>query len=558
MLDNGTRALLRLEADDPRIFELTPNGVLDAFKRVGVPSSDALKTAIKSGYAEYKANPDAGIAIALTSTAPVDGVDGGIEWDPGVQRMAQNPLKLLEAARDDGESPFVMIQEGQTLGGIRLATLGRDGMDLAGQVLPGSDGRPINFEGNPSVTITSERKCVANRSGSIYQHDNILAVHPYRRIDGDVDGSTGDIDHDGDLEIMGAVCDGVSVRATGHLCIHGFIGRSILRSGGNLFAVSGLSNEDEAVSIDVAGNVYTYHIANTTGKVHRSLWATSSMRDCRLSVGGELTVGGPLVGGNVAIAGTARIDQLGSRDRTRTTLILGCMPKADMLMEFNHEISRLELVIQEAAEKLRNVRAGYGKKKLTHEQREELTILMCEPALAKKDHTVLKEKRDALETLLTSRRKVDLRIRESMHPGVVLLVGQMTATMEYDVKKSVRLTWNGSDMLYLVNPENPNDREPIDRVANFTNSDMHLREELSSTESEAWERDKLGESDAFMEEELPEREYENLEEEEDLPTLEEIDELLAELPDYDDIDIDDDEDDEFDDMDLDEGDPRPI
>ncbi|MDR1700447.1 MAG: FapA family protein, partial [Lachnoclostridium sp.] len=124
------------------------------------------------------------------------------------------------------------------------ATTGEFGFTVLGTLLTpkrGKDLAPIRGKG---FSLSEDRKqYFSNITGIIELKDGRIVIENCFTIPNDVDNETGNIDFDGDVQIMGEVKSGFSVRATGHVTVEGHVEAASITAGKSILLKRGMQGK---------------------------------------------------------------------------------------------------------------------------------------------------------------------------------------------------------------------------------------------------------------------------------------------------------------------------
>jgi len=144
-----------------------------------------------------------------------------------------------------------------------------------------------------------------------------------RVIAGNVDPSTGNIDHAGHLNIAGEVCDLFEVRANGDVRIGGVVGAATVHAGGTLLCGGGISGKGRAVCT-AGGDLVSRHISSATVEAHGRIATAGTIFEAKLCCTEDLdTKTGTISAGTVTVAGNIRCGGLGMPSGAVTTVEVG-------------------------------------------------------------------------------------------------------------------------------------------------------------------------------------------------------------------------------------------
>jgi uncharacterized protein (DUF342 family) len=151
------------------------------------------------------------------------------------------------------------------------ATIGKDGINVLGDSLPGNLGKDykLNYDKKTITLIEKDNKKVllAKNNGAILIKNGKITIENNLIIDGDVDYNTGNINFDGYVTIKGTVKDNFTVIATKNITINSIIGvgavKKIESTHGDINIKGGINGKNIS-EICAGGNIYAKFINETT------------------------------------------------------------------------------------------------------------------------------------------------------------------------------------------------------------------------------------------------------------------------------------------------------
>jgi len=224
--------------------------------------------------------------LIAKGTAPIHGVDAKIYYN-----FETEPDKIRMQEREDGSIDFKELNKirnvvkGQPLARKTRPELGLDGKTVYGQHIPAKAGRDVDIEIGTNVVLSEDgTKAIATESGHVMLKNGKITVDTVLLIPGNIDGSTGNVNVLGSVEIKGNVEDGYSVTAEGRIEVTGYVGRANLNAGGDIIVSRGVNGGES----DTFGHI-------SAGK---SIWS-SFIQNARVEAGEFVIVNSGIVNSNV-------------------------------------------------------------------------------------------------------------------------------------------------------------------------------------------------------------------------------------------------------------------
>lgn len=234
-------------------------------------------------------------------------------------------------------------------------TMGKDGMDVLGAVIPAKNGEPAKLLAGQNTGLNEDKtQIIAMMDGHLQYESGKFQVKPLFYVSGDVDYTVGNIDFLGDVHISGDVREDFIVHATGTVTVDGLVEGAVIEAGKDIFIAKGILGDEKAV-IKAGGNVQTEYIENCIIYAGDTVRAGSIISSCINSdnqiiarVGRGTVIGGRLIAAHLI---DARI--IGCRTERPTSLIVGELP---YIQEQKEEIAEsLQKIAKEKEEIDRNI-----------------------------------------------------------------------------------------------------------------------------------------------------------------------------------------------------------
>ena len=192
---------------------------------------------------------------------------------------------------------------------------------------------------------TGETVAVSTEAGQVVydQGSSSLTVQvvPVLTIRGDVDFSTGNINHKGSVVINGSVLAGFSVVVTGNLTIHGLIEPGArVTTGGDLVVSKGILGNPESktdnADVRAFGSIHAKYAENAVISATGDIFLVSAM-NCEISTNAALVIEKNLIGGSVKAFKRITVREAGNPASSKTVLSCG----------ISHSlVARLNLVVK--------------------------------------------------------------------------------------------------------------------------------------------------------------------------------------------------------------------
>lgn len=383
--------------------------------------------------------------VVAEGILPVNGKDGYVKY-----LFETDPNKVKLKIKDDGKVDFKelnLIQnviKGQPLAKKIAPELGKDGKNVYGSTIRSKDGKDVQIGLGKNVTIAQNGEiAVAEESGQVLLSKGKVSVETVMVIAGDVNTSTGNINGLGTVVVKGNVEDGFSVTAQGSIEVLGFVGKSILTSGGDIVVKQGINGgegEDSGL-IKAQKSVWSSFITNATVESGYNVIVSDGIVNSRVDANSKILCQGKrakIVGGHVRAAEEVNAAVLGSAHGAETLIEVGYDPKTkEEIEKFEAQQRELEGKIDDLS---RNIQGLLKQKKIMKKNfpPQKIKSLMNQKKMLnnltveKNNCTAEIERRlDYLESLKVSGK---ICASKTVHPGVKLFVkdAALDITNPYD------------------------------------------------------------------------------------------------------------------------------
>lgn len=298
-----------------------------------------------------------GKMVTVANGAPgVDGRDGFFNFQFDTS-PSKKPKVLPDGTVDYHNLSLVQsVEIGDLLATYVPKCEGRDGYTVRGKVLPAKRCKDIPPLRGKGFTISTDgKKYYAACDGKVELSMGQLNVLQFHTINGDVDLSVGNIDFKGDLEILGSIKEGFSVKATGNITVNKLIEAADVEAGKDILVRGGILGGGKA-NISAGGNVYALFIENATVRANNSVQADAIV-NCNVNAFSDINIFGKtstIVGGKLKANRKIKTRKIGGEVGAATELTVGIEPDAlatytkmaKELEELTREIEKVEKTIE--------------------------------------------------------------------------------------------------------------------------------------------------------------------------------------------------------------------
>lgn len=413
-------------------------------KILSVLKNSEIKRGIDTGFATDRIYS----AEKFTIAEGVDPVQGD---DAKVTYFARSDKKI--EIKNDGKADYYNlnlidgVKRGDWLGEKILASMGKEGFNVKGEILPGIPGKDelLIYDEKTVGLIKQDGKEVlrALTDGAVSFRNNKICVQGHLIIEDDVDFSVGNIDFNGHVTIKGTVKDGFSVSATHDISILGEMGIGstgiISSSRGNVFIKGGVNGRN-VTEIYADQNVYVKYANEakiTAGReINIGYYAISSnLYADNVLINGE---NGRLISGSVYAKSKVIAGVIGNASERETNINVHGFNRGELKSEFEGILMQYKQLLtfsnQLKSELSRFRRSKSEGEELNENSEYRKKLREYEENLETISH--LNRKRVQIQNILTSRGEGEVSVVTGMHPKTQLELKSMKRSIDEFTKGS--------------------------------------------------------------------------------------------------------------------------
>ena len=221
------------------------------------------------------------------------------------------------------------IKKGECIITKKKATIGDfEGFTVCGEKISPQHGKDIELSYNENVTAKedkSEIKYISNINGHYSFTENCLIIDPVLLVEGDVDYASGNIDFEGDVNIMGDILDKFEVSTMKNLFVMGSVNAAKINVEGDMFVQKGIIGRHNS-EITVRGTLVVDFIEAADIKIYGDLIVNRSILNSNIKAAGKIICvsgKGQIIGGVVQAAEAIEANIIGSEGGVKTEIIAG-------------------------------------------------------------------------------------------------------------------------------------------------------------------------------------------------------------------------------------------
>jgi hypothetical protein len=261
---------------------------------------------------------------AAIGTPPVPGIDGHVEIVADISSIGK-PKVLADGRVDHHDITYVLsVAKGDILARHIPPVPGLPGTTVLGRPIQPPAPRDSHF-GHGTGTLLSPvdpNLLLAEIDGGFWiDEQGAIEVHSEKKIAGDINYETGDINFPGDLIISGTVRSGFSVETKGSLIVNGSVEDCKIKCKGNIVIKGGAFGSGSG-SIECKGSVKVRHLENFNTIAEGEVVVLEEILHGTVSAG-KLVIAGSILGGTIASMTGIDADRIGSDAEIKTVLDIG-------------------------------------------------------------------------------------------------------------------------------------------------------------------------------------------------------------------------------------------
>ncbi|WP_138414791.1 FapA family protein [Aquibacillus sediminis] len=314
------------------------------------------------------------------------------------------------------------VQTGDQIAHITPPTNGTEGMDICGNIIQATPGKPISIKPGKNVSYNKKNRVFeATQNGQLSIKHNRIHVYPSYEVHGDLDMKTGNIDFVGSVTIHGNIPTGYSITAAGDVTIEGLVEAASITAGGSIYISEGfvglgkgklIAGQDIKVNdinqgtVEADGNLYV-------GKsiIHSHCIAKKSIY-CQ---------NGNIIGGIVSAGKRIEAKNIGNKLGTKTLIAIGINKKAQQmeqqLIQEKKELIETEQKLVKLGDQLikKHALSGLNQKEKLLLIKQQRSIRVTKKQLEEKQEDLVN-----LKMIMSNQEDLHLVVKGTIYPNVEL------------------------------------------------------------------------------------------------------------------------------------------
>lgn len=342
------------------------------------------------------------------------------------------------------------VLRGVVLARLSPAEQGQDGTNVFGDTIRAKDGEARQLRVGRNVELSADgSQAIAATAGQFHFKDGLFVVDPLHEVQGDVGIKSGNVLFLGNVIVRGNVDDGFSVRASGTIEIHGFIGAARIDSEAEVTIRKGIAGKGRAF-INSGGDCTAQYIESATVHAVGSVITKESIIQSTVLAGEQIRctgkhaniVGGEVISGKQIVAKT-----IGSDLGVRTKVSVGRDPFLLMRLDILHnrqntlsqQLRHLKLMQRKSDVQFKTAGAEYKLSKVEQVEGEVMTT-ENELAFLEADIEILREE------IATKQLQGEIIATRTVHQNVEISINGVEKTLQED-RNRLRLTMENNKIV---------------------------------------------------------------------------------------------------------------
>lgn len=419
-------------------MDITPDRFEAELEEMGVttgPAESSLKRAYDESSHARKLLRD---VVVAEGKAPLPGEDGYLEML--VEGSAPNGVEDESGRidyRERGTLPMAM--PGERIARLHPPMPGQGGIDVYGKTIPARGGKPIAIYPGDGVRQENDEIYTATTQGIVSCERNQLTVSEVLVVPRDVDIATGNIRPEmGSVRVRGSVLAGLVVDAPKHVVIEEVVESANIAAQGSVEVKGGVMMPDGGL-IKAGGSVSASFATNARieakGEVVIHQNATNSLIETQDSF--YCTRGrGVIQGGTVTFHRTLEANEIGTELGVVTTIVATVKKEARIPLikartKIHKEVAKLDGILGHSDPKELLAKTPPANRKRVAE------LYKYRIRLQKKNEQIGRIMRKDAKRHLQALGDVRIRVRKTIHPGVVLKIGGRVYNVTKPISRSM-------------------------------------------------------------------------------------------------------------------------
>ncbi len=365
--------------------------------------------------------------IIAKGVAPINGHDAQIEYKFNADKKAKPRLN------EDGTVDFHQldninhVKKGDLLAVLTPADNGTPGKDVFGNQIPPIKVKRLVLKHGNNIELSEDGlEMYSMVDGHVTLEVDRVFVSDNYNVPADVDTSTGDIEYQGSVTVMGNVRTGFSLKAERNIEIFGVVEGATIIAGGDVILHRGIQGMSKG-TIKAGGNVISKFIESANVSAEGYI-ETDSLLHSDVSAKGDIYVrgrNGSIIGGNTRSSVLIEAATIGSPMGTTTVVEVGTDPAVKDRVNFLKQTISAKT---DEKEKLDKVLLALRKKKELGMLEEEKVPLIASTTKTviqlDSDIKIMTKEYESLLTELETNKSAVIKVKRDIFPGTKVSISE--------------------------------------------------------------------------------------------------------------------------------------
>lgn len=332
------------------------------------------------------------------------------------------------------------VTKGQLIAEKIAAISGQDGRNVRGEIIYSRRSRDLPLSAGKNTVMNKAGELFSKIDGRpvIDEFGRVSVIQSYT-VEGDLDINLGNVEFGGDVEILGSVRSGLSIKAGGGILVRESVESARLIAEEDITVKGAYSGGIKGL-IQSGGSVSLAHVNTGQLEIVGDLRVSKELINAQAIIGGSLNFPrgkGTIKGGTLYVRGNLEVFNLGSELGVPTHIYLGpyeiCKSRLrEVQLELRQNSDSLD-VLENALQRLD---AGDGDPRISRKQlaetRDKLNAAINALEVAK---NLLIEEIEQLEVMMEKYHSCFLRVEGRVFPGVHLHIGRADLEINREMKR---------------------------------------------------------------------------------------------------------------------------
>ena len=372
--------------------------------------------------------------------APVDAVDGGVEWSEQFEQHARDWQGDSQVNYYTLNS-IMTVEEGVTIGTMTPPQKGQEGLDVYGSALSPrrKEGQELKLGAGVEPVKEGSSELVTKTAGRVVLEHGKLSVDDVLIIPGDVDFSSGNVDACVEVHVRGTVMSQFVIKTTKSLVVEKAIEAADVQVAGDVQVRGGILGHDRSGTVRADGSITVHFCDGADVVAGADVQIGKESLNSRIHAHGRVRMEhGSLIAGECYARQGVEVRTLGSDAGIGTRVAVGIHESIlyrnrKATAEIKIYRKRAELIREKVQPLLANI------KRLTAGQREQATELMCKADEIESEADTLQTETDEQLEKARPPEPAYILLGNHAHPGVEIVFGLRQTWIKKPLRGPVRI-----------------------------------------------------------------------------------------------------------------------